>query len=190
MNQRRRRHPSGRCETMALHVQPLEPRFALAASAGTEATSVTGPAAGSYQAGDDLVFQVAFNNPVVVVGTPRLGLRIGTTLRPADYVGGSGSTSLNFRYTLQAGDTDTNGIALTRSIRLPTGSSIRDLETLAAASTESIRRTPRRCSSIRRTRRSRRSRAPRRTPTPLEAPCRSWCGSPSLCSSPPPSGRG
>lgn len=120
---------------MALHVQPLEPRFALAASAGTEATSVTGPAAGSYQAGDDLVFHVAFDNPVVVVGTPRLGLRIGTTLRSADYVGGSGSTSLNFRYTLQAGDTDTNGIALTRSIRLPTGSGIRDLETLAAAST-------------------------------------------------------
>lgn len=118
-----------------LDVQQLERRFALAASVVTKPISITAPADASYKAGDDLVFHVAFNHSVAVVGTPRIGLKIGTNFRPADYVGGSGSNNLNFRYTVQAGDTDTNGLAITRSIRLPGGSSILNLATQAAAST-------------------------------------------------------
>lgn len=120
---------------MRLHIQPLEPKLALAVTGVTKATSITAPAAGSYKAGADLVFQVAFNHPVAVVGAPRLSLTIGTTGRPADYVSGSGSSRLNFRYTVQAGETDANGIAVARSISLPSGASIRDLATQAAAST-------------------------------------------------------
>jgi len=128
----------GRRETVRLHIQSLEPKFALAASGVTKATVTTAPAAGSYKAGDELVFQVAFNNPVVVVGAPRLSLTIGTTGRPADYFGGSGTNRLNFHYTIQAGDTDSNGIAVARSISLPGGASIRDLTTQVAASTAII----------------------------------------------------
>ena len=128
------RFPRRRREALQLHVQSLEPKFALAAWADTRATSVTSPAAGSYKAGDDLVFQVAFNKPVAVVGTPQLSLTIGAVTRPATYSSGSGSNRLDFRYTVRPGDTDTDGIAVARSLGLPSGSSIRNLVTRAAAS--------------------------------------------------------
>jgi hypothetical protein len=39
-------------------------------------------------------------------------LTIGSTTRYATYVSGSGSASLLFRYTVQAGDLDSDGIAV------------------------------------------------------------------------------
>ena len=39
-------------------------------------------------------------------------LSLGTTTVYADYVSGSGSSALVFRYTVQANDLDTNGIAV------------------------------------------------------------------------------
>jgi hypothetical protein len=77
--------------------------------------SVSVPASGNYNAGDVLSFTVNTSEAVVVNtagGTPRLALDIGGATAYASYVSGSGSTALVFQYTVQAGDTDTNGIAM------------------------------------------------------------------------------
>ncbi|MBU2884500.1 Ig-like domain-containing protein, partial [Gilvimarinus agarilyticus] len=45
-------------------------------------------------------------------GIPRLALNIGGNTVYAIYAGGSGTTELTFTYTVQAGDTDANGISI------------------------------------------------------------------------------
>ncbi len=75
-------------------------------------TSVVAPPDRIYLPGDALTFTVNFSKTVTVSGTPRLPLVIGTTSRNATYVSGSGSTALTFRYVVQAGERDTDGITL------------------------------------------------------------------------------
>ena len=70
-------------------------------------TSVMPPSAGGYTLGDTLDFTVAYNEAVTVDttgGTPRLELSLGTGVVYADYLSGSGSSNLVFRYTVQEGD--------------------------------------------------------------------------------------
>ncbi|QIL19344.1 autotransporter domain-containing protein [Thermomonas sp. HDW16] len=75
-------------------------------------TSVAVPAAGRYLSGETLDFTVTFNEAVTVTGTPQLAVVIGTTTVQAAYLSGSGSNALVFRYTVVAGDSDNDGIAL------------------------------------------------------------------------------
>jgi ELWxxDGT repeat protein len=89
--------------------------------------AVSGPANGSYKAGQVLRFTAAVSEPVTVTGVPVIPLVVGSTARQATYVAGASSpTSLVFEYTVQAGETDANGIAAGRVIALPTGTSIVD----------------------------------------------------------------
>lgn len=87
-------------------------------AAGTTAptvTSVTVPGNGTYTTGQTLNFTVNFDEKVTVntsSGTPYLSLIIGSTSRQATYVSGSGASNLVFRYTVQAGDSDSNGISI------------------------------------------------------------------------------
>jgi hypothetical protein len=60
---------------------------------------------GSYKAGSVIPIQITFSTVVTVTGTPQLTLETGVTDRVADYVSGSGSTTLTFNYTVQAADT-------------------------------------------------------------------------------------
>jgi large repetitive protein len=75
---------------------------------------VTIPSAtsGTYKVGDTVDVTVEFSEAVRVTGTPRLGLLVGSNTRQASYLGGANSTTLTFRYTIAAGDTDTNGISI------------------------------------------------------------------------------
>jgi hypothetical protein len=84
-------------------------------------TSVTGPAAGTYGVGATLRFTNTFSAAVTVTGTPQLPVTIGSTVRNASYVSGSGTTALIFSYTVQAGDTDTDGIASASPLALNGG---------------------------------------------------------------------
>ncbi len=62
---------------------------------------------GSYKAGDTITITTTFNQAVTVDatgGTPTLLLETGLTDRIATYVSGSGSNTLTFSYTVQAGD--------------------------------------------------------------------------------------
>uniref|UniRef100_UPI0019801FC7 beta strand repeat-containing protein n=1 Tax=Metapseudomonas otitidis TaxID=319939 RepID=UPI0019801FC7 len=68
-------------------------------------TSVSsGTANGTYKIGDVITVTVRFDSAVNVTGTPTLTLETGTTDRVLNYVSGSGSDTLTFSYTVQAGD--------------------------------------------------------------------------------------
>ena len=60
---------------------------------------------GTYGTGQVVPVTVTFSEPVTVTGTPRLLLETGATDRSATYTSGSGTTTLTFNYTVQAGDT-------------------------------------------------------------------------------------
>jgi uncharacterized repeat protein (TIGR02059 family) len=82
----------------------------------TIAPEVTGnvsvPANGTYVAGQNLDFTVTFDENVVVTGSDStLGVTIGTTAHNASFLSSSGNT-VTYRYTVQAGDTDADGITL------------------------------------------------------------------------------
>ena len=66
-----------------------------------------------YRTGESIEFTATFDAPVSVSGpTPSLALTIGTASRSAGYVSGGDTATLTFRYTVQAGDNDADGIEL------------------------------------------------------------------------------
>ncbi|QKZ13568.1 cellulose binding domain-containing protein [Spirosoma sp. KUDC1026] len=75
-------------------------------------SSVGVPANGTYRTGQTLPITVNMSELVTVTGAPQVGLTIGATTRQATYVSGSGTQALLFSYTVQAGDSDTDGIAV------------------------------------------------------------------------------
>ncbi|MBL0951580.1 MAG: hypothetical protein IBJ08_13035, partial [Pseudomonas sp.] len=96
-------------------------------SADPTVVSVTVPPAGAYAAGSVLTFTVNLSEGVTVDtsgGTPRLLLDLGGHSVHADYVSGSGSSILVFSYTVQAGDTDSDGITV--SALASNGSTLQD----------------------------------------------------------------
>ncbi|MGS2762042.1 MBG domain-containing protein [Sinomicrobium sp. M5D2P9] len=77
-------------------------------------TDVAVPSDGTYSVGENLDFTVNFDKDITVNtagGTPELALTIGDTTRYARYISGSGTAALLFRYTVQEGDMDMDGIA-------------------------------------------------------------------------------
>lgn len=80
--------------------------------------------AGYYNAGKNIDLTVTWPENVVVTGTPQISLLIGSTIQPAKYISGSGSNTLVFRYTVQAGENDANGINIGSTIQSGT---IKDL---------------------------------------------------------------
>ena len=79
-------------------------------------SSVTVPPNGTYSAGSNLDFTVNFSEIVNVTGTPYISLMIGTAYRNAIYTSGSGTSALVFRYTVQVGDSDGDGITVGESL--------------------------------------------------------------------------
>ena len=78
-------------------------------------TSVDVPADKTYSSGENLDFTVNFNENVTVTtasGTPQIAVTIGSTTRQAAYLNGSGTNALLFRYTVESGDSDTDGVAV------------------------------------------------------------------------------
>ena len=88
-------------------------------------TAVSVPADQTYGLADILDFTVTFSEPVVVTGAPRITLTVGAASKTADYLGGSGTSVLTFRYVVGAADVDSNGIAL-NSLGLNSGT-LKDL---------------------------------------------------------------
>jgi hypothetical protein len=89
-------------------------------------TSVAVPADGAYIAGQDLDFNVNWSEPVTVdttSGTPYLPVTLttGGTV-DAQYISGSGTSTLTFRYVVTPGNQALSGISLGSSINLNSGS--------------------------------------------------------------------
>jgi len=97
------------------------------------------PAAAMYGTNATLRFTVRFSEPVVVTGTPRLGLVINAAAgnRQANYVSGSGTNELVFEYVVQPTDRTppTRGIIVGGRLTLPSGSGITDAAGNAAVAT-------------------------------------------------------
>ena len=67
----------------------------------------------TYTTDDIITVEVEFNVAAYVTGAaPVLELSIGPALRQAVFVEGSGTHTLKFEYTVEAGDTDTDGISI------------------------------------------------------------------------------
>ncbi len=76
-----------------------------------------------HRAGRNLAFWVEFSTAVIVRGTPRIPLTIGSTTRYATArdSGGFASGTVSFFYNLQEGDVDLDGIAVGSTIDLAGG---------------------------------------------------------------------
>jgi len=92
----------------------------------TQATA--SPSTGIEHAGDVITLSLAFNEAVTVTGTPTLSLNDGNV---ATYAGGSGTSTLTFKTTVAATDTNTSALAIT-GVNLPSGTSIKDASGVAA----------------------------------------------------------
>ena len=98
--------------------------------------SITPIADGSYITGQALTFAVVFSETVTANSTANVDLilDIGGVARTANYVSGSGTTTLNFSYTIVGGDTDIDGISIT-SLTLLAAASITDSGTVGNTAT-------------------------------------------------------
>ncbi|MES2207800.1 MAG: DUF4347 domain-containing protein, partial [Pseudomonadota bacterium] len=93
----------------------------------------------SYKAGSTIDITVQFSAAVDVTGSPHLTLETGATDQDAVYLSGTGTDTLTFRYTVQAGDTtsdldyhDTGALTLNGGTLYATGTSTAATRTLAS----------------------------------------------------------
>lgn len=104
------------------------PTISVNATSVPDVTDVTSSTTdGSYREGDQVSVQVNFDERVTVIGTPTLTLETGATDRALSYVDGTGTDTLNFTYTVQAGDTSADlDYTATTALSL-TGATIQNL---------------------------------------------------------------
>ncbi|MES2330969.1 MAG: T9SS type A sorting domain-containing protein [Bacteroidota bacterium] len=80
------------------------------------------PATGIYTTGNTFDFTVSYSKKVFVTANehlPFLSVEIGDRIKNAVYLGGSGSSTILFRYTVLADDVDTDGIQLQSPVNDP-----------------------------------------------------------------------
>ncbi len=94
--------------------------------------SITAPSDGTYTSGQNLDFVVNFSESITVTNTPRLQVELDSGTVYANYLSGNGTSSLTFRYTIQLGDSDVNGISLASPIDLNTTGVLADSATNSA----------------------------------------------------------
>ena len=78
----------------------------------------------SYQRGETIDVRVQFTRRVWATGSPRLALTIGSHTRAARYYGNHYGRTLSFRYTVQATDSDSDGIGIAAGALTLNGGSI------------------------------------------------------------------
>jgi len=106
---------SGDCSGLTCTLSDVQSAKSVVANflAGPVVTSVDVPAAGTFGIGSPLDFVVHWSENVIVTGTPRLPITVGTTIVNAVYsVAGSAGSSTLFRYIPQEPDSDTDGVVL------------------------------------------------------------------------------
>lgn len=84
--------------------------------------SLTPPSDSTYINNQHTDFQITFSESVYVVGLPRLHLNVGASTVYANYISGSGTSTLTFRYLPQLGEVDNDGISVASPIDLNSGS--------------------------------------------------------------------
>ena len=96
---------------------------------GVVITSATGVQNSFVNAGDVVTLTASFSESVIVDNTsnnPTLTLALESSNPNATYTSGNNSTSLVFQYTIQTGDTDSNGISIGSDALALNSATIRD----------------------------------------------------------------
>ena len=88
---------------------------------GVSIGSTPANATPGYAAGETIRVRLDFVEAVQVIGAPYVVLNIAGAARRATYASGSGTRYLNFEYTVQTGDFDSNGISLCSNTSLDAG---------------------------------------------------------------------
>ena len=99
----------------ALGAQTAHKVDGVAPTVSSVSISSTPSSNSTYKLGDTIQATVTFSGNVTVDttdGTPQLTLKIGAAYRAANYIGGATTADLLFRYTVAAGDADTDGIEI------------------------------------------------------------------------------
>ena len=81
------------------------------------------PANSIYSESQVLKFSLTHDYLISVSGTPRIQLTVGSNTVYANYVSGSGTSTLNFEYVIASGDDDSDGIVISPTLDL-SGSSL------------------------------------------------------------------
>ena len=111
----------------------------VAATVSTVAiSSASGVQNSTLNAGDTVTVTASFSEAVTVTGTPQLALTIGGTTVQASYAGGTGTAALTFTYTILAGQTDTNGLAVAANALTLNSGTIKDAAGNNAALTHAL----------------------------------------------------
>ncbi|MBT4792311.1 MAG: hypothetical protein HON90_12135, partial [Halobacteriovoraceae bacterium] len=95
-------------------------------------TGVTAPANATYKLGDNLDFTVDFDENVYITGSPRAQITLGSGTVYANYLSGTGTSSIIFRYTVANGNLDTDGLTMVSPLEL-NGGVLEDIATNAAS---------------------------------------------------------
>jgi len=66
----------------------------------------------TYQQGEEVKAQLRLTDVVIVDGAPQLQLQVGSAVRSMTYVGLERTALLEFSYTVQASDTDADGVSI------------------------------------------------------------------------------
>ncbi len=78
----------------------------------------------TYELGETVEVVVEFDGVAQATGNPQIALTIGTETRYANFSGWSSDNTLRFRYTVQTGDSDEDGISIPANSLLLNGGSI------------------------------------------------------------------
>ena len=110
-------HDLGSSVVLGLYSPVSEARFTILGLAPTWVAVVSKPVDGgdTYKGGEKIEVAVTFGDRMLVdtsLGTPTLGLTVGTQTRQATYAGGTGTHQLVFEYAVQSADADADGIAI------------------------------------------------------------------------------
>ena len=96
--------------------------FDLVVSTGPTIASVTPPADKTYKIGDHIDVVLNTSTAITVEGNPFVAITLDTGgVVNADYLSGTGTSALTFRYTVVNGNLDANGISVGSAIDLNNG---------------------------------------------------------------------
>ena len=104
-----------------IYTVPATPTVLVDASTGPFVVTTFKPSNGTYLESVNLDFTLNFNAVVNVTNFPRLPIIVGSTTVYANYISGTGTSSLIFRYTTTTSDSDLDGISLSGPVDLNGG---------------------------------------------------------------------
>jgi surface-anchored protein len=103
-----------------------ETLYAFVNQSGENPMVLIPPAAHTRTAGDPIDLQVYFGFPITVTGTPQIALQLGANTVYANYIGGTGTPTLRFRYIVTATDMDLDGVQLASNLIGLNGGTMKD----------------------------------------------------------------